>query len=76
LNSGYKGRIAIFEVMPMSEAIAKLTMERADTNVVAKQAIKEGMTPLVEDGVRRIIEGVTTIEEVLSVAAMDHRVDA
>lgn len=76
LNSGYKGRIAIFEVMPMSEAIAKLTMERADTNVIAKQAIKEGMTPLVEDGVRRIIEGVTTIEEVLSVAAMDHRVDA
>jgi type II secretory ATPase GspE/PulE/Tfp pilus assembly ATPase PilB-like protein len=58
----------IFEVMPMTDAIAKLTMERDDTTQLKKQAIADGMTLLVQDGVRRIKEGLTTIEEVLSVA--------
>jgi type II secretion system protein E len=67
-NTGYKGRMPIFEVMQMTDAIAKLTMERADTSQLKKQAIADGMTLLVQDGVRRIKEGLTTIEEVLSVA--------
>ncbi len=67
-DSGYKGRLPIFEVMKMSEKIAKLIMERADTAQIKKEAVAEGMTLLVQDGVRRIKEGLTTIEEVLSVA--------
>ncbi len=67
-QTGYKGRMPIFEVMRMTDAIAKLTMERADTSQIKKQAIADGMTLLVQDGVRRIKEGLTTIEEVLAVA--------
>lgn len=71
LQSGYRGRIAIFEFMPMTSAIAKLTMERSDTTVLRKQALKEGMTLLLDDGIRRIKEGLTTIDEVLSVATVE-----
>lgn len=67
-ESGYKGRLPIFEVMKITEDLAKLIMERADTIQLKKQAIADGMTLLVQDGVRRIKEGLTTIEEVLSVA--------
>ena len=69
LQSGYKGRIAVFEIMVMTSAIAKLTLERSDTAVIQKQAVQDGMTLLVDDGLRKIKAGLTTIEEVLSVAA-------
>jgi general secretion pathway protein E len=71
---GYRGRLAVFEVMRMSEALAALTMERADTGRINKQARHEGMTTLLEDGIRKIKLGVTTIEEVLSVASIEHEV--
>ncbi len=70
-NTGFKGRLAIFEVMPMSNEIAKLTMEQSDSTVIKTAAIKGGMKLLVQDGVRKIKEGLTTIEEVLSVATVD-----
>jgi general secretion pathway protein E len=70
-NSGYRGRMPIFEIMPMSNEIAKLTMVRADTRKIAEQAKKEGMTYLVEDGIAKIKEGLTSIEEVLSVASAE-----
>lgn len=68
-STGYKGRIAIFEMMMMSSAISKLTIERSDTLEIARQAQKEGMTTLVQDGVAKIKSGLTTIDEVLSVAS-------
>ena len=70
-NTGFKGRLAIFEVMPMTQEIAKLTMEQADASGIGKAAVKEGMTTLVQDGVRKIEEGLTTIDEVLAVATTD-----
>lgn len=73
-GSGYKGRIAIFEIMEMTEGVAKLTMERADMAEIRKQAMKDGMTLLIQDGLRKIKEGLTTIDEVLSVATMEHDV--
>lgn len=72
--TGYKGRIAIFELMRMTNSIAKLTMERADTARITRQAIADGMTSLVSDGMRKIRLGLTTIEEVLSAAAIDQDV--
>ncbi len=75
LNTGYRGRLAIFEVMEMSGPIAALTMQRADTAQIRSQAIKEGMTLLVQDGVRKIEQGLTSIEEVLAVATMEYTVD-
>lgn len=73
-NTGYKGRLAIFEIMEMTPEVAKLTMARADTSQIRRQAIKDGMTLLLDDGVRRIKQGITTIEEVLSVAAIEQEV--
>lgn len=73
-NTGYKGRLALFEIMEMSSEIAKLTMARADTSQVRRQAVKDGMTLLLDDGIRRIKQGATTIEEVLSVAAIEQDV--
>ena len=70
-DTGYKGRLPIFEVMKMSDDIAKLTMERADTSQLKKQAVADGMTVLLQDGVRKIKEGLTTVEEVLSVSSVD-----
>ncbi len=68
-SSGYKGRFPIFEIMQMSPEIARLTIEQADANRIRQAAIKEDMTLLIQDGIEKIKEGLTTIDEVLSVAA-------
>ena len=73
-HSGYKGRLAIFEIMDMTPKIAKLTMERADTGEIRAAAVSDGMTMLIDDGVRRIKEGITTIDEVVSVATVEHEI--
>jgi general secretion pathway protein E len=71
LKLGYKGRLAIYELMQMTNDIAKLTIDRADTSRLRKQAVADGMTLLIQDGLRKIKEGVTTIDEVLSVASIE-----
>lgn len=68
-NTGYKGRLAIFEIMQMSPAIARLTLEHADANQLRETAMKEGMTLLIHDGFEKIKEGLTSIDEVLSAAS-------
>lgn len=73
-NTGYRGRIAIFELMAMTKGIAKLAMERADTAQLRRQAVQDGMTLLIQDGLRKIKQGITTIEEVLSVASIEQEV--
>jgi general secretion pathway protein E len=69
--TGYKGRLAIFEIMEMTHEIAQLTVEKADTSVLRKQALRDGMTQLIQDGLRKIKEGLTTIQEVVRVAAAE-----
>ena len=59
----------------MTPGVAKLTMERSDAAIIKNQAVKDGMTVLLEDGIRKIRDGVTSIEEVLSVATLDQMVD-
>ncbi len=67
-NSGYLGRIGIFEVLPVTEKIARLCLERASAGDIEKQAIEEGMITLKQDGYLKVLEGVSSIEEVLRVA--------
>ena len=67
-GSGYIGRVGIFEVFPVSDAISKLTLTRATMKDIEQQAIKEGMITMKQDGYMKALEGVTTIEEVLRVA--------
>ena len=67
-NSGYYGRIGIFEVLPVTEKIGKLILERASASDINKAAREEGMITLMQDGYLKVAEGTTTIEEVLRVA--------
>ena len=71
LKTGYKGRMPLFEVMEISDEIAKLIVQRVDATIIKEQAIKEGMTPLGIDGVRAIGQGLTSIEEVMAVAYIE-----
>lgn len=67
-NTGYLGRIAIYEVMPITEKISKLIVEKASASDIQKQAISEGMLTMKQDGYVKVLEGVTTMDEVLRVA--------
>lgn len=67
-NSGYYGRIGIFEALPITEKIGKLILERASASDISKVAVEEGMISLMQDGFLKVAEGVTTVEEVLRVA--------
>lgn len=67
-NTGYLGRMGIFEVLPVTEKIARHIMERAPAIDIEKTAIAEGMITLKQDGYLKVVEGVTSIEEVLRVA--------
>lgn len=66
-NTGYIGRIGIYEVLENSPAIQELIARRATSDEIEAQARKEGMTTVVEDGARKIVAGITTIEELARV---------
>ena len=64
---GYKGRIGIFEVLPVTETIKDLIVKQATSDHVQAQAQKEGMRTMIEDGFIKAAQGITSIEEVLRV---------
>ena len=68
-RTGYRGRLAIQEVMVMSEEIERMVIERYSSDDVKKAAVSQGMAPLREDGLRKVAQGVTTLEEVFRVVA-------
>jgi len=65
--TGFKGRRGVFELLVVSEAIQKLILEKAGTNVIRETAIREGMNTLRMDGMIKVKEGLTSIEEMLRV---------
>ena len=65
---GYLGRVGIFEVLPVTPKIMQLILERASDADIEKEAVLEGMITLKQDGYMKVLEGVTTLEEVLRVA--------
>lgn len=67
-GSGYFGRIGIYEVLRVTEKIAKLIMERADATTVEEAAIADGMIIMKQDGYLKVLDGTTTLEEVIRVA--------
>ena len=67
-NTGYYGRIGIFEVLPVTEKISRLILERAPSSKIESQAREEGMITLKQDGYMKVLEGISSIEEVLRVA--------
>lgn len=70
-HTSYSGRIGIFEVLEMTETIKKLIADKNDSDVIAKEAILEGMTTMQEDGIDKIVKGMTTLEEVLRVTKVE-----
>lgn len=67
-NTGYRGRIGVFEVLPVSEKIGRLILEHSPASEIENQAVSEGMITMKQDGYMKALEGITTIEEVLRVA--------
>ncbi|MBN1663816.1 MAG: type II secretion system ATPase GspE [Deltaproteobacteria bacterium] len=67
MNTGYRGRTAIFEVMIIDERLKRLILKTSDSNQINDEAVRQGMRTLHEDGVRKVLAGDTTIEEVLRV---------
>jgi len=67
-GTGYQGRLGVFEVFAVTDAISKLMLSRATMKEIETQAIAEGMMTMKQDGYMKAIEGLTSIEEVLRVA--------
>jgi len=66
-NSGYKGRVGIYEVMEVNEKISDQINNRANADVIKKIAREQGMSTMFEDGLAKAQQGITTIEEILRV---------
>ena len=67
LNTGYRGRIGVFELMLMDDSIKNLILKTSDANAIKKMAVKKGMITLRHDGAQKVFDGITTIEEVFRV---------
>jgi general secretion pathway protein E len=67
-NTGYSGRIGIYEIFETTAILQKLIVEGCDTELLQKQACLDGMRPLRLSGAEKVVKGLTTIEEVLRVA--------
>lgn len=66
-NRGYKGRVGIYEVLEVNDEIRSLVIKRVSADEIAKAAIKNGMLPLIRDGINKASGGITAIEEVLRI---------
>jgi type IV pilus assembly protein PilB len=67
-GSGYKGRIGIYEVLPVSEKIGQLILQHPDSASIEKEAVAEGMITMMQDGYLKVLKGISSVEEVLRVA--------
>jgi type IV pilus assembly protein PilB len=70
-NTGYKGRIAVYEVMPFTEPLKELVLQGVSTAELKVEMIRQGIKTLRLSGIQKLIEGVTTVEEVLRVSVAD-----
>jgi general secretion pathway protein E len=67
MNTGYRGRTAIFEILILDDPIKRLILKTSDSNQISDEAMKRGMINLLSDGAKKVLEGTTTIEEVFRV---------
>ena len=72
-HTGYRGRKGIFEMLRMNRAIREMTFNREPTQTIRRQARLLGMRTLLEDGIKKALRGITTLEEVLSTC--HHEID-
>lgn len=70
-DTGYTGRLGVFEVLEVTKEVKKLITNKADADVIFAQALKEGMTTMLDDGLDKVTKGWTTVEEVLRVTKVE-----
>ena len=66
-ESGYKGRLGIFEILTLSEESRELIINKASSEKIRDAATRNGMKIMLEDGIDKLIQGLTTIEEIVRV---------
>jgi general secretion pathway protein E len=71
LDTGYMGRIGIFELLVVDDEVRAQVMRKEDANVIKRRAVERGLITLRMDGARKAIAGITTVDEVLRVSQMD-----
>jgi type IV pilus assembly protein PilB len=69
--TGYSGRFGIFEVLEVTNSIKKLISAKEDSDAIVEQAVTDGMDTMLDDGLSKVVKGVTTIEEVLRVTKVE-----
>ena len=67
MNTGYKGRIAIYELLLIDDKIREFIIAKISTQEIAKYAVSKGIISLKQDGISKIQQGLTSVEEVLRV---------
>jgi type II secretory ATPase GspE/PulE/Tfp pilus assembly ATPase PilB-like protein len=71
LSTGYKGRSGIYELLIVTDGVRQLVMSGASAGVIRKRAIEEGMATLRDDGIRQVLAGNTSLDEVMRVTQED-----
>jgi type II secretory ATPase GspE/PulE/Tfp pilus assembly ATPase PilB-like protein len=67
-DSGYLGRMGIFETLPVTDKIANLVLQNSDSGTIEKEAVAQGMITMKQDGYLKVLQGISSVEEVLRVA--------
>jgi general secretion pathway protein E len=75
MQTGFRGRTGIFEILIVDEEIKKLVLKTSDANQINELALKQGMINLQKDGIDKVLNGITTTEEVLRVTRSLNRKD-
>jgi general secretion pathway protein E len=75
LQKGFLGRRGIYELLVMDDAIGPLILKNADAQTIKRVAIAQGMDTMRDDGARKVLSGLTTVEEVLAATQEDVIVD-
>ena len=70
-NTGYKGRIALYEVAVVNDPIKELILQGASALEIKREAIRQGMRTLRRSGITKLLEGVTSLDEVLKTTVRD-----
>jgi type IV pilus assembly protein PilB len=74
-NTGYRGRLGIFELLRMNTQMREMAFNREPTQVIRQKSRQMGMRSLLEDGVQKSLRGITTLEEVLSTCHHESTID-
>jgi type IV pilus assembly protein PilB len=74
-NTGYSRRVGVFEMMPITPALADLITANVPTAHIKAQARKDGMVSMLEDGIAKVGQGITTLQEVMRIAELEMVMD-